>query len=69
MVGVVIQGIGERRGASMSIESVGDFGDKRLARRGSKVFDRIVATGSLVQRRVGKTRAGEEWRGFWSRLQ
>src|SRR5262245_15627603 len=43
----------------MSIESVGDFGDKRLARRGSKVFDRIVATGSLVQRRVGKTRAGE----------
>jgi hypothetical protein len=40
-------------------ESVGDFGDKRLARRGSIVFNRIVATGSLVQRRVGKTRAGE----------
>lgn len=40
-------------------ESVGDFGDKRLARRGSMVFNRIVATSSLVQRRVGKSRAGE----------
>ena len=43
----------------MSRESVGDFGDKRLAHRGSLVFNRIVATGSLVQRRVGKSRAGE----------
>lgn len=43
----------------LSIERVGDFGDKRLARRGSIVFNRIVATGCLVQRRVGQTRAGE----------
>lgn len=40
-------------------EKVGEFGDKRLADRGSIVFNRIVATGSLVQRRVGKSRAGE----------
>lgn len=43
----------------LSSESVGEFGDPRLARRGAIVFNRIVATGSLVQRRVGKTRAGE----------
>lgn len=43
----------------LSSEGVGDFGDKRLARRGSIVFNQIVATGSLVQRRIGKTRAGE----------
>lgn len=41
------------------VDSVGDFGDKRLARRGSIVFNRIIASGSLVQRRVGKSRAGE----------
>jgi DDE family transposase len=40
-------------------EGVGEFGDKRLAARGSIVFNQIVATGSLVQRRVGKSRAGE----------
>jgi DDE family transposase len=43
----------------LSSESIGDFGDKRLARRGSIVFNRIVSTGSLVQRRVGENRAGE----------
>jgi hypothetical protein len=43
----------------LSGESIGEFGDRRLARRGSIVFNRIVATGSLVQRRVGKSRAGE----------
>jgi hypothetical protein len=43
----------------LSGESIGQFGDLRLARRGSLVFTRIVATGSLVQRRVGKSRAGE----------
>ena len=43
----------------LSSESIGEFGDRRLARRGSIVFNRIVATGSLVQRRVGKSRAGE----------
>src|SRR5215475_6677513 len=42
-----------------SSHSVGEFGDKRLARRGSIVFNRIVSTGSLVQRRVGESRAGE----------
>ncbi len=43
----------------LSSESIGEFGDKRLSRRGSIVFNRIVATGSLVQRRIGKSRAGE----------
>jgi hypothetical protein len=43
----------------LASESVGGFGDERLARRGAKVFNRIVKTGSLVQRRIGKTRAGE----------
>jgi Transposase DDE domain len=43
----------------LSSEGIGQFGDPRLARRGSMVFNRIVATGSLVQRRVGETRAGE----------
>lgn len=43
----------------MSSEGIGEFGDKRVARRGALVFNRVVSTGSLVQRRVGKTRAGE----------
>lgn len=43
----------------MLSEGIGEFGDKRLARRGSIVFNQIVATGSLVQRRVGRSRAGE----------
>jgi len=43
----------------LSSEGVGEFGDKRLAERGAIVFNRIVATGSLVQRRIGKDRAGE----------
>ena len=43
----------------LSSESISQCGDPRLARRGSLVFNRIVATGSLVQRRVGKSRAGE----------
>ena len=43
----------------LSSAGVGMFGDKRLARRGAIVFNRIVSTGSLVQRRVGKTRSGE----------
>jgi len=43
----------------LSSNSIGEFGDERLARRGSLVFNRIVSTGSLVQRRVGESRAGE----------
>jgi hypothetical protein len=43
----------------LSNESIGEFGDKRLARRGAIVFNQIVSSSSLVQRRVGKTRAGE----------
>jgi hypothetical protein len=35
------------------------FGDVRLADRGEWMMDRIVATGSLVLRRVGGDRAGE----------
>ena len=34
-------------------------GDIRTARRGAWLFERIVATGSLVLRRLGETRAGE----------
>jgi hypothetical protein len=34
-------------------------GDIRTAARGAQLFDQIVATGSLVLRRLGKTRAGE----------
>src|ERR1700754_5002911 len=33
--------------------------DPRTAARGAWLFDRIVATGSLVLREVGETRAGE----------
>jgi hypothetical protein len=33
--------------------------DARTAARGAWLFDRIVATGSLVLREVGQTRAGE----------
>jgi hypothetical protein len=40
-------------------EPIGSFGDVRRAERGAWLFDRIVATGSLVLRRVGGTRAGE----------
>jgi hypothetical protein len=43
----------------LSSEGVGEFGDKRLARRGAKVVSQIMLTSSLVQRRVGETRAGE----------
>jgi len=40
-------------------EAIGGFGDVRRAERGAWLFERIVATGSLVLRRVGGTRAGE----------
>jgi len=40
-------------------ESIGSFGDVRRAERGAWLFERIVATGSVVLRRVGGTRAGE----------
>jgi hypothetical protein len=40
-------------------EPIGSFGDVRRAERGAWLFERIVATGSLVLRRVGGTRAGE----------
>jgi hypothetical protein len=39
--------------------SVGLFGDRRRAARGAWVFERIVATGSLVIRQIGGNRAGE----------
>jgi Transposase DDE domain len=39
--------------------AIGYFGDVRRAARGAWLFERIVATGSLVLRRVGGTRAGE----------
>jgi hypothetical protein len=41
------------------LEGIGDFGDVRRAERGAWLFDRIVATGSLVLRKVGGDRAGE----------
>ena len=40
-------------------EGIGVFGDVRRAGRGAWLFDRIVATGSLVLRTVGGNRAGE----------
>lgn len=39
--------------------SIGLFGDRRRAERGAWVFERIVATGSLVIRQIGEDRAGE----------
>jgi hypothetical protein len=39
--------------------SIGAFGDARRAARGAWLFDRIVATGSLVLRKIGGDRAGE----------
>lgn len=45
--------------AMMQSEGIGGFGDVRRAERGAWLFDRIVATGSLVLRRVGGDRAGE----------
>ena len=41
------------------LEGIGEFGDVRRAERGAWLFDRIVATGSLVLRKVGGDRAGE----------
>jgi hypothetical protein len=43
----------------MPVEGIGEFGDVRRAERGAWLFDRIVATGSLVLRKVGGDRAGE----------
>jgi Transposase DDE domain len=43
----------------MPFEGIGEFGDARRAERGAWLFDRIVATGSLVLRKVGGDRAGE----------
>jgi len=40
-------------------EGIGTFGDARRAARGAWLYDRIVATGSLVLRQVGGDRAGE----------
>jgi hypothetical protein len=40
-------------------EGIGEFGDARRAERGAWLFDRIVATGSLILRKVGGDRAGE----------
>ena len=39
--------------------SIGAFGDIRRAARGAWLFERIVATGSLVLRKIGGNRAGE----------
>jgi Transposase DDE domain len=41
------------------LEGIGEFGDRRRAERGAWLFERIVATGSLVLRQVGGDRAGE----------
>jgi hypothetical protein len=38
---------------------IGAFGDPRRAGRGAWLFERIVATGSLVLRKIGGDRAGE----------
>ncbi|MEI9982209.1 MAG: IS4 family transposase [Aliidongia sp.] len=38
---------------------LGLFGDRRRAERGAWLFERIVATGSLVIRQIGEDRAGE----------
>jgi hypothetical protein len=38
---------------------IGSFGDLRRERIGAKLFERVVATGSLVVRELGKDRAGE----------
>jgi hypothetical protein len=43
----------------MPCEGIGEFGDARRAARGSWLFDRIVAIGSLCLRKVGGDRAGE----------
>jgi hypothetical protein len=43
----------------MPFEGIGEFGDARRAARGAWLFERIVATGSLVLRRIGGDRAGE----------
>lgn len=40
-------------------EGIGVFGDVRRAERGAWLFERIVATGSLVSRTVDGNRAGE----------
>lgn len=39
--------------------SIGAFGDPRRAERGMRLFERVIATGTLVQRRIGGDRAGE----------
>ena len=43
----------ERAGA------LGYFGDARRAAVGTELFERVTATGSLVIRKLGETRAGE----------
>jgi hypothetical protein len=43
----------------MQFEGIGEFGDARRAARGAWLFERIVAIGSLVLRKVGGDRAGE----------
>jgi hypothetical protein len=43
----------------MQFEGIGEFGDARRAARGAWLFERIVATGSLVLRKIGGDRAGE----------
>ena len=41
------------------LQGIGEFGDVRRAERGAWLFEQIVATGSLVLRKVGGDRAGE----------
>jgi len=43
----------------MPFEGIGEFGDARRAARGAWLFERIVATGSLILRKIGGDRAGE----------
>jgi hypothetical protein len=38
---------------------IGSFGDVRRERMGAELFERVVATGSLVVRKIGEDRAGE----------
>ena len=39
--------------------TLGYFGDTRRAMVGTELFERVTATGSLVIRKLGETRAGE----------
>jgi hypothetical protein len=56
LIGDVIQGFRCVFAGSLAMS----FGDIRVAKRADWLIDRIAATGSLVLRRVGESRAGEQ---------